>query len=59
LTTFRPTHTDDSAVETAHKPITTTTNTYTSHTGAGGSDGGNASAASPALDAGIKDKSSK
>ncbi|CAF3282254.1 unnamed protein product, partial [Rotaria sp. Silwood2] len=53
------TNTDDSATETAHKPITTTTNTYASNVGAGGSDGGNASGASPALNADIKDKSSK
>ncbi|CAF3703840.1 unnamed protein product [Rotaria sp. Silwood1] len=53
-----PTNTDNSAAETAHKPITTTTNTFGSGVGAGGSDGGNASGASPALNADIKNKSS-
>ncbi|CAF3741792.1 unnamed protein product [Rotaria sp. Silwood1] len=54
----KPTNTDNSAAETAHKPITTTTNTFGSGVGAGGSDGGNASGASPALNADIKNKSS-
>ncbi|CAF4087674.1 unnamed protein product, partial [Rotaria sp. Silwood1] len=52
------TNTNDSATETAHKPITTTTNTFPTDVGAGDSDGGNASGASPALNADIKHKSS-
>jgi hypothetical protein len=56
---FRPTKTDDSTREIDHKPIRTTTNSYSSNVGAGGSDGGNAGAASPALNAGIKEKSCK
>ena len=55
---LRSTKTNDSAGENDRKPITTTTNTYSSNTGAGGSDGGNASGASPTLHADIKDKSS-
>lgn len=36
---FRPTNTDDSATDAAHKPITTTTNTYPRDTDGKSSDG--------------------